>query len=223
MLHSVRSAPRWAQIRSQAGRLWGWRRFPTSRPLFTVPGALNLSFPPLGQLPGGSRTRDRLLPSVVYQMEVLPSGCGPLVCPGPVRVAVTGFGGSAGRRNGRGNAWHRGTSRDELWRNRPAILRFAPRNLLHGGPESRLKRQEWGQPVKDQQPLLRVTQPLFQHCRWEQHLRSEQNPGRTANHRPPLNQSQLVPAVHLRRRISTRPAEDPPTSPALCCSIVAVA
>jgi hypothetical protein len=57
---------------------------------FTVPGASNLSFPPLGSCLAVPEPGTGVLPSVVYQMEVLPSGCGPFVCPGSVRVTESG-------------------------------------------------------------------------------------------------------------------------------------
>jgi hypothetical protein len=57
---------------------------------FTVPGALSTNVPPPESCLAVPEPGTGVLPSVVYQMEVLPSGCGPLVCPGSVRVPVTG-------------------------------------------------------------------------------------------------------------------------------------
>ncbi len=55
--------------------------------------------------------------------------------------------------------------------------------ITNGGAKPKLHRQEWGHPLQNKQPLLWVAQPLLEHCRREQHLRSEQDSGWPANHR----------------------------------------
>ena len=58
---------------------------------FTVPGAFSTNVPPLDSCLAVPEPGTGVLPSVVYQMEVLPSGRGPLLCPGSVRVTVSGY------------------------------------------------------------------------------------------------------------------------------------